>query len=745
MIPRHSTKKHIVLLTDCLADLAGGAEKQIYELARGLNKNLYDVHVVSLDCSGKAPRELIESTGSKLHVFRVVRVYGLSGLIQGIRFWHFLRKNRIDVLLTYHFSSDMWGTFWGHGAGVNMIISNRRDMGFWRNKLHIQAYRWLNPWVHKIVVVSKSIKDMVMRDEGVEAQRIEVIYNGVHLPPKTHQDLQDLRHSLDLDINDTVIIHVANLKPVKGHKYLLEALSEIVKQRSHVKLMLVGKDELNGELQQMAQRLGIADKVLFLGKRGDISNLLRIADICVLPSLSEGMSNSILEYMAASKPVIATNVGGNPELIQNGVNGLLVEKEDTQQLKDALWLLINDAEKGWEMGAAGYALAKREFSMSAMFKRYEHLFHGVKVLHLISSGGLFGAERVVLNLATKTDGITTFIGAIHNHHNPHLEIIDEARNLGLNTVVFESKGRLDFKTIHRVQKFIRDYKIDILHTHNYKSDIIGFLAAKTTGIQWVATNHLWHSRDEKMRFYEGIDAFLLKFAHKVIGVSSAIKEDMMQRHLKAERLEVIDNGVPVEKFDRLSQRGRLRSLLRVAAHDCLVMIVGRLEIEKGHEIFLKAAAEVVQHVPHVKFLIVGDGPLMDHLKRLTQDLNLSDLVFFTGILEDMPSVYAAGDIMVNASYTEGLPMTILEAMASHLPIVASDVGSVGTVIQNGDNGLLLKPGDPQTLAAAIINLVKDPCKRALLSEKAYQDVCTRFSDTHMARKYKQVYEDILSK
>src|SRR5262249_5733429 len=129
---------------------------------------------------GQAPRAVIESTGSRLDIFKVVRVYGITGLVQGVKFFNFLRKNRIKILLTYHFSSDMWGTFWGHLAGVPIIMSNRRDMGFWRNAWHVRAYKLLNRWVSKIVVVSESIKQMVIETEGVDPERIEVIYNGVH-------------------------------------------------------------------------------------------------------------------------------------------------------------------------------------------------------------------------------------------------------------------------------------------------------------------------------------------------------------------------------------------------------------------------------------------------------------------------------------------------------------------------------------------------------------------------------------
>ena len=741
---QNAPKRRIVLLTDCLADLAGGAEKQIYELIRGLDKSIYEVHVVSLDCRGQAPREIIESTGSQMHVFRVVRVYGLSGLLQGFRFYKFLKDSRIDVLLTYHFSSDMWGTFWGHLAGVKTIISNRRDMGFWRNGLHITAYKLMNHWVNKIVTVSESVKQMVIKEEGVGPQRIEVIYNGVELPEKEIHDPHELRSHLGLKKNDIVIMHVANLKPVKGHQYLLEAFALVEKQCPDVKLVLIGRDELYGKMQNMAQGLNILDKVFFLGKRDDVQNLLSLANICVLPSLSEGMSNSILEYMAAQKPVIATRVGGNPELVRNQFNGLLVEKENVQQLKEALLELLQDKEKCRIMGQRGLLRVKTEFSMESMIGHYELLLKDIiKVLHLISSGGLFGAERVVLNLAGKSEGVTSYVGAFNNQHNPHLEIIEEAQKSGLNTVVFNSRGKFDLGTIGAVKKFIIANKIDIVHTHNYKSDIVGFCATRLAGTKWMATNHLWHSTDQKLRFYEYIDAFVLKFAQRVIGVSAEIKQDLVEKNLKKERLEVIDNGIPIEKFNLQIRSEPMGPLLGVAPEDCVIMMVGRLAIEKGHEVFLKAACEVVKKIPNIKFIIVGDGPLQEELKQRTMDLNLSSYVIFTGIREDMPAVYAAGDIMINASFAEGLPMTILEAMASRLAIIATDVGAVGEVIRSQENGILIQPGDAHQLALRMIELARDKEKRQRLAKQAYQDVCLRFSDTGMAQKYKQVYKEVL--
>ncbi len=367
------TKINVVLLTDCLGNITGGAEKQIFELAKRLPKDQYNVSVVSMESQGETSKALIESIGCQLHVFRVIRIYGLSGFLQGLKFLSFLRQNSIHVIVTYHFGSDIWGTFWGHWAKVKTIISNRRDMGFWRNGQHILTYRLINPWVKRIVTVTNSIKQMVIDTEGVSADKIEVVYNGVEFYPHP-VDIVRKKSQLGLNSSEIIIMHVANLRPVKGHQYLIEAFAKAVKSCNNIKLVLIGKDELNGSLQHLAQTLGIEDKILFLGQRTDIGELLTISDICVLPSLSEGMSNAILEYMAIGKPVIATQVGGNPELIQDGYNGLLVAKENIDQLSQALINLLEDPQKRRSMGEKGLSLIKEKFSMQTMITHYQELF-----------------------------------------------------------------------------------------------------------------------------------------------------------------------------------------------------------------------------------------------------------------------------------------------------------------------------------------------------------------------------------
>ncbi len=368
---------NIALLTDCLNNLQAGAEKQIFELSRGLVKQGFKVTIISLECGGSAPKDIIEKAGCKLEIFPVKKIYSPAGILKGIKFKEYLQKEKINILLTYHFSSDIWGPFFARMAGVKIVISNRRDMGFWRGPHHIMAYMLINHWVDKIIVVANSVKKMVFDSEHVAEDKIMVIHNGVELPQDDIdvQGINDLKCLPEVNSSDIIIMHVANLKPIKGHTYLISALAKIVPVQPNVKLILVGEDRTDINIHKQVIDLGIEEHVIFLGRRDNVSALLRMADICVMPSLSEGMSNAILEYMAAGKPVIATDVGGNSELVEHNKTGLLIEKENITQLKDAILFLINHPDKRIEMGKAGYLKALREFSMQKMISKYIDLFN----------------------------------------------------------------------------------------------------------------------------------------------------------------------------------------------------------------------------------------------------------------------------------------------------------------------------------------------------------------------------------
>ncbi len=291
----------------------------------------------------------------------------------------------------------------------------------------------------------------------------------------------------------------------------------------------------------------------------------------------------------------------------------------------------------------------------------------------------------------------------------------------------------------RIKKFLKENDIDIIHTHNYKSDIAGFLASLFNKAKWVATNHVWHGLDRKLRAYERIDAFTLRFASQVMAVSDEIKEDLTSKGIPAAKISVIDNGIDIAAFDSLTPSTIVKKDLGIAEGDAVVAIVGRLSPEKGHKTFLKAAKNVLRQKENIKFLIVGDGPINDDLRDETTRLQLNGCIIFAGVRKDMSAIYSITDVMVNASSIEGLPMTVLEAMAAKVALIVTPVGAVPKVIKHEVNGLMVNVGDEAGLAENICALVDDRVKREHLTAQAYKDVCDQFSSEKMALRYGQIY------
>lgn len=365
----------IFLLTDSLNSLQGGAERQIYEFIKNLDRSKYKIY---LGCLSRHDGALDDMQNLNIEIFRfqVDRIYDFKGIWQGFKFAQLLKREQIGALITYHFGSDIWGTIFGKMAGVSRIVSNRRDMGFWRNVKHVYVYKIINRWVDKIVVVSKAIKDIVMREECVKDEKIKVIYNGINLERfEGHDSEEKCLQELNLSDDAKVIGCVGNLREVKGHKYLIDAAKMVVDEKVNTHFVLIGRGDLQDALQEQINQLGLQKNVHLLGSRTDVPKLIKAMDICVLPSLSEGLSNTLLEYMACGKPIVATKVGGNPEVILDGTNGLLVNKESSKELADQLLFLLNDQNECQRLGVKAKEDVKKRFNIQAMVEQYENLLN----------------------------------------------------------------------------------------------------------------------------------------------------------------------------------------------------------------------------------------------------------------------------------------------------------------------------------------------------------------------------------
>jgi glycosyltransferase involved in cell wall biosynthesis len=367
----------------------------------------------------------------------------------------------------------------------------------------------------------------------------------------------------------------------------------------------------------------------------------------------------------------------------------------------------------------------------------------MRILQIISSGGLYGAEQVVLNLARHLEpmGQEGQIVVFENLRAPNLHIAEAAAALYLPVQVVPCQGRFDWAAVARLRSLVEGYGPDVVHMHGYKADMYGYAAVRRLLAAKASTCHGWGDSTLALRAYDVMDRWVLRRFDLVVAVSAEIAERLRRAGVPPSKIRVIENGIEVAALE--TDVPTLRRDLGFDSKCLLVGAVGRLSPEKGFDILVAAARIVVQQHPEVKFVVVGDGPERKRLEELARQCGLEGKLFWAGRREDMAGVYASFDIQVQPSWKEGLPMTILEGLGAGKPIVATRVGAVGTVINDGQAGLLVDPGSADEIASAVARLIQDSSLRTRLGQAGRARVQADFSATTMAEKYLLAYGEML--
>jgi glycosyltransferase involved in cell wall biosynthesis len=370
----------------------------------------------------------------------------------------------------------------------------------------------------------------------------------------------------------------------------------------------------------------------------------------------------------------------------------------------------------------------------------------MKVLHLRSGGGLYGAEMVILALAR---GLSEagHDAAVMNLRPPgrgSAALVEAARNLGLESQEIACGSKLDFAAVRALNRYLRGRRVDLIHSHDYKSDFYAFLCGRANEVPFVATCHNWASDQLRMRLYKAVNKLLMRRFSKVAAVSEPLRKELLLSGIDDAKLVMIPNGVPVPGCIPPDRSAKIRESLGIGADEGVVISVGRLSPEKGHLNLIAAAPAVAAARPRSRFLIVGDGPLRLELEEATQARRLGASVMFLGERRDVGELLAASDVFVLPSFKEGLPLALLEAMARRKPVIAAPVGEIPTVVTHGVSGLLIDPADAPALARAIIRLLGSPAEAAALAGEGLKRVRDDYSDGTMIRRYVDLYLEVLA-
>ncbi len=355
----------------------GGSERQALQLVKLLQQSgRYAVHVASLRGHGSL-RPAAETLVGGIAVYPITSFFNANAAIQLRRFARDLRRNGIAVVQTHDFYSNVFGMAAAAAAGVPARIAARRETAGVRTRAQKVAERWAYRLAHAVVANAAIIGRQLAR-EGVPERRIHVVYNGVD--PERVRPMAATPSELlgELGLPDRprrFVTMVANMRyAVKNHAMFLRAAQLIAARVPDAGFLLVGEGELLPAVRVHAGELGLNDRVWFLGRRDEIATVLALSDVCVLTSRAEGFPNVILEYMAAGRPVVATEVGGVGEAVSEAETGYLVRTEDAPALAERVIALLEHPDLASAMGARARAAVERRFSCAAQVGAIETLY-----------------------------------------------------------------------------------------------------------------------------------------------------------------------------------------------------------------------------------------------------------------------------------------------------------------------------------------------------------------------------------
>jgi glycosyltransferase involved in cell wall biosynthesis/protein-tyrosine-phosphatase len=364
-----------------------------------------------------------------------------------------------------------------------------------------------------------------------------------------------------------------------------------------------------------------------------------------------------------------------------------------------------------------------------------------RLLYLRDTLMVCGPGKTILN-TWRTIDRTRFELTIVATRPPEGErnpLLDAADQLGAPAIALSIGRGLDLVAVWRLTQLIRRHRIDVLQTHDSQTRRIGALAAFVTGTRHITSVHGWIFNDRKELLARWIDQRLIRLAESVITVSERLKQDLEKAGVPSGRITPLQNAILLDDYRGAADSAALRQKLGIRVGQPTVSIIGRLSAEKGHAVFLEAARMVRLEVPDATFLIVGDGPLRESLEQQAVAMGLASSVLFTGHISDMAPVYALTDVLAISSFTEGIPNVLLEAFAYGKPAVATSVGGVPEVLEDGVTGRLVPPGDAKPLAEGLVTLLRDNALRDQMGLAAHARIRTRFNFEHRTRALETLY------
>ncbi len=567
------------------------------------------------------------------------------------------------------------------------------------------------------------------------------------------------------------IVYAGSLGANKGLDVLLDAFSLL--QREHAGLMLdiFGSGPLEDSLRHAAAGACLAGSVRFHGSVPDMERRFDSTCIFVQPSLVEGMSNVILEAMAAGLPVVATRTGAAEDIIQDGATGLLVDPGSAGQINDAVQRLLSDADLADRIGRAARTLAESRYGIEQVAASYHALYRELivperaggairpsretqrmhdghawkpRVLMALSYFHPFcgGAENQALLLAEALQERGVDVSVLTRSFKG-LPVLERIRGVPVHRRIRTVEAPLLFSLWYAVSCIafmaLNRKRYDIIHCHILQgfhspaAVIAGLLFKKMTVIKITSSGPTSDFSSLSKVFLGAFILKVLRRADRLAVTSAASAREALEQGFSREQVVCIPNGVDTRRF--APRNGPAQARTRI-------ICVGRLISGKGHTVLLDAFAQLYRESGSLRLEIVGDGPEKRNLERKAEQLGLGRAVVFHGETASVETFFDNTAVAVQPSLSEGMSNVILEAMAAGLPVIATRTGAAPDVIRNGVNGILVDPGSADQISDAVKQIISDEALARRLGAGARRTVEERYAISSIAEKYMDLYRGL---
>lgn len=370
----------------------------------------------------------------------------------------------------------------------------------------------------------------------------------------------------------------------------------------------------------------------------------------------------------------------------------------------------------------------------------------IRVLQFITPSGFYGAERWVLALANNIDNqkVVCDIAVSDEGGGQDLSVAKLYPKSAGETHYVKMQGRFDIRSVFKLAKIIKERNIDVIHTHGYKSDILGLLAAKLAGIKCVSTPHGFSNQvNFKLATFIKIGSFMLRYFNAVVPLSEELMADMERLNVPKKKTHFIRNGVDLKEIDQTI--ANLKDDGSESQDEKIIGFIGQMIPRKGVPDLLDVFEALTKKHSNLKLWLLGDGVQRAELEEKASSMSCSNSVEFLGFRDDRLELLKKFDLFVMTSSLEGIPRCMMEAMAVGVPIAAYDIPGVDQLVDQGETGLLAPHGDKKALENACDQILQDETLSDQLADAARKKVKAVYSAERMANEYYDIYNQLLTK